>query len=221
MRLILSSLFIKSPFEKLQEHADKVKKCAQLFNEATICHIDEKCKDFDMLTEEVAHLESEADAIKRNIRNHLPRGILMPVDKFQFMQYLKEQDNVLDEVEEALFWLSFRPRSISDEVSADILHLVRAVIPTIEKLPDLVALGSQFFKHRTDDLRTKMKSIVRHIRQDEREADVLERDIKYKIFSTIKEALDVYHLVTLVDHIGHIADHAQNASDRMRTMIAK
>jgi len=221
MRLILSSLFIRSPFENLQEHAGKVKKCAQLFKEATVCHIDEKCKDFDMLTEEVAHLESEADAIKRNIRNHLPRGILMPVDKFQFMQYLKEQDNVLDEVEEALFWLSFRPRSIPDEVSADILHLVTAVIPTIEKLPDLVALGAQFFRHRTDDLRTKMKSIVRHIRQDEREADVLERDIKYKVFSTIKEALDVYHLVTLVDHIGHIADHAQNASDRMRTMIAK
>jgi predicted phosphate transport protein (TIGR00153 family) len=221
MRLILSSLFIKSPFENLQRHADKVKKCAQLFKEATVCHIDEKCKDFDMLTEEVAHLESEADAIKRNIRNHLPRGILMPVDKFQFMQYLREQDNVLDEVEEALFWLSFRPRSIPDEVSADILHLVTTVIPCIEKLPDLVALATQFFRHGTEDLRTKMKSIVRDIRQDEREADVLERDIKYKVFSTIKEALDVYHLVQLVEHIGSIADHAQNASDRMRTMIAK
>lgn len=221
MRLLLSSLFIKSPFENLQRHADKVKRCAQLFKEATICHIDEKCKDFDMLTEEVAHLESEADAIKRNIRNHLPRGILMPVDKFQFMQYLREQDNVLDEVEEALFWLSFRPRSIPDEVSADILHLVAAVTPAIEKLPDLVALATQFFRHGTNDLRIKMKSIVRDIRQNEREADVLERDLKYKIFSTVKEALDVYHVVRLVDHIGRIADHAQNASDRMRTMIAK
>jgi predicted phosphate transport protein (TIGR00153 family) len=221
MRLILSSLFIKSPFENLQRHADKVKKCAQLFKEATVCHIDEKCKDFDMLTEEVAHLESEADAVKRNIRNHLPRGILMPVDKFQFMQYLREQDNVLDEVEEALFWLSFRPRSIPDEVSADILHLVTTVIPCIEKLPDLVALAIQFFRHGSEDLRTRMKSIVRDIRQDEREADVLERDIKYKVFSTINEALDVYHLVQLVEHIGNIADHAQNASDRMRTMIAK
>ena len=221
MRLLLSSLFIKSPFENLQRHADKVKRCAQLFREATICHIDEKCKDFDMLTEEVAHLESEADAIKRNIRNHLPRGILMPVDKFQFMQYLKEQDNVLDEVEEALFWLSFRPRSIPPEVSNDILHLVTAVIPTIEKLPDLVSLATQFFKHDSKDLRIKMKSIVRDIRQNEREADVLERDLKYKIFSTIKEALTVYHLVQLVEHIGSIADHAQNASDRMRTMIAK
>ena len=218
---MLSSLFIKSPFENLQRHADKVKQCAQLFKEATKCHIDEKCRDFDMLTEEVAHLESEADAIKRNIRNHLPRGILMPVDKFQFLQYLKEQDNVLDEVEEALFWLSFRPRSIPDEVSSDLLHLVTAVIPPIEKLPELVSLATQFFRHGSDDLRTRMKSLVRDIRQNEREADVLERDLKYKIFSSIKEALTAYHLVQLVTHIGNIADHAQNASDRMRTMIAK
>ena len=98
MRLMLSSLFYKSPFENLQKHADKVKECAHLFKEATVCHIGEECKKFDILTERVARLESEADAIKRNIRNHLPRGIFMPVDKFQFVDYHSEQDKVLDEV---------------------------------------------------------------------------------------------------------------------------
>lgn len=221
MPLVFSSLFVKSPFENLQRHADKARECAQLFKEATVCHIGEECKEFDMLTEEVAKLESEADAIKRNIRNHLPRGILMPVDKFQFMQYLREQDKVLDEVEESLFWLSFRPRSIPEEVSSDILYLVNAVIPPIERLPDLVALATTFFRHRTDEIRTQMKRIVRDIRHYEREADVLERELKYKIFASIKDALMVFHLIRLVDHIGSIADHAQNASDRMRTMIAK
>ncbi|MBW1798246.1 MAG: DUF47 family protein, partial [Deltaproteobacteria bacterium] len=79
MRLLLSSLFHESPFEGLQKHADKVKECAQLFKDAAVCHIDAKCTEFDDLTDQVARLESEADAIKRNIRNHLPRGILMPV----------------------------------------------------------------------------------------------------------------------------------------------
>ncbi len=221
MRLVLSSLFYKSPFEKLQKHADKAKECAQLFKDATVCHIDEECKDFDLLTEQVARLESEADAIKRNIRNHLPRGILMPVDKFQFLHYLREQDKVLDEVEEALFWLSFRPRSIPDEVAADIQHLVEAVVPPIERLSELVALATKYFRSRTEEQREKMKSLIRDIRQDEREADHLERELKYKIFSTINDALIVYHLIHLVEIVGNIADHAQNASDRMRAMIAK
>ena len=221
MRLVLSSLFYKSPFEKLQKHADKAKECAQLFKDATVCHIDEECKDFDLLTEQVARLESEADAIKRNIRNHLPRGILMPVDKFQFLHYLREQDKVLDEVEEALFWLSFRPRSMPDEVAADIQHLVEAVVPPIERLSELVALATKYFRSRTEELREKMKSLIRDIRQYEREADHLERELKYKIFSTINDALIVYHLIHLVEIVGNIADHAENASDRMRAMIAK
>ena len=51
--------------------------------------------------------------------------------------------------------------------------------------------------------------------------NVLERELKYKIFASIKDALVVFHLIRFVDHIGSIADHAQNASDRMRTMIAR
>ncbi|MBW2080223.1 MAG: TIGR00153 family protein [Deltaproteobacteria bacterium] len=221
MRLLISSLFFKSPFEDLQKHADKIKECAHLFREAVVCNMGQECKRFDLLTEQVARMESEADNIKRNIRNHLPRGILMPVDKFQFFQYLREQDKVMDEVEEALFWLSFRPEGIPTELATDIHHLVEAVIQPIEKLPVLVTLATDYFKSKSTEQRNKMKSLIRDIRQHEREADHLERELKFKIFTTIKDALVVYHLVRLVEHIGDIADHAQNASDRMRAMIAE
>jgi predicted phosphate transport protein (TIGR00153 family) len=221
MRLLISSLFYRSPFENLQRHADKVKECAELFKEATVCHIGEECKEIDLLTDQVARLESEADAIKRNIRNHLPRGILMPVDKFQFMSYLREQDKVVDALEEALFWLSFRPRGMPEELSAEILHLVEAVMKATEKLPELVSLATDYFKSRSNKQRTKIKSLIGDIRQHEREADLLERELKFNIFGKIKDALVVFHLVRLVEIVGTIADHAQNASDRMRAMIAR
>ena len=221
MRLLLRSLFHESPFENLQRHADKIRECAQLFREAAICHINEQCKDFDDLTDQVARIESEADAIKRNIRNHLPRGILMPVDKFQFLQYLREQDKVLDEVEEALYWLSFRPKGIPKEVAIDFQELVQAVIPPIEKLPALVNMATDFFKSRSERQRTKMKSLIHDIRQHEKEADLLEQELKGKIFKEVKEPIGVFHMVRLIEIVGNIADHAQNASDRMRAMIAK
>lgn len=221
MRWLLNSLFYKSPFDGLQKHANMVKECSQLLKEATICHIGEDCKKFDLLTEQVARLETEADAVKRNIRNHLPRGILMPVDKFQFLQYLGEQDKVLDEVEEALFWLSFRPRGIPEEVARDIQHMTEAVVPPIEKLADLVSLANDYFKKRTEKSRNKLKTLIREIRQHEKEADFLERELKFKIFSSIKDPLVVFHLIHLVEIVGNIADHAENAADRMRAMIAR
>ena len=174
-----------------------------------------------MLTEKVSLLENQADDIKRNLRNHLPRGILMPVDKFQFLWYLREQDKVLDEVEESLFWLSFRPQSIPAEMSADILRLIDAVIPPIEMLSELVSLANKYFKSRSRETRDEMKALIRKIRKYEGKADDIERELKYKFFSMLKDPLAVFHLVRLVEIIGTIADHAQNASDRMRAMIAR
>jgi len=221
MRLLLNSLFYKNPFEHLQKHADKVKECAQLFKEAAVCHVEEQCTEFDDLTDQVARLESEADAIKRNIRNHLPRGILMPVDKFQFFQYLREQDKVVDAVEESLLWLSLRPKGVPNAVAEDFLHLVQSVIPPIERLPELVVMATDFFRSKSEQQRSKMKSLIHDIHQQETEVDFLERELKLRIFSEIKDALVVFHMVRLIEIVGNIADHAENASGRMRAMIAR
>ncbi|MBW1667931.1 MAG: TIGR00153 family protein [Deltaproteobacteria bacterium] len=221
MRTTFMYLFYKSPFENLKRHADKVSECARMFSKAVDCHLDKKCEEFDNLTDEVARLESEADAIKRNIRGHMPRGILMPVDKFQFFMYLREQDKVLDSVEESLYWLSYRPQGVEDEIGEDLEFLVSKVVPTIEKLSPLVDMAMRFFKGRYKEERVRIKSLIRDIRQQEHEADHLERELIHKIFTTIKDPLQVFFLVRLVETIGSIADHAQNASDMMRAMIAE
>ena len=75
MRFSFFSLFHESPFQKLKNHADKVKECAWMFKRAAECYVQQDCEEFDQLTEEVAKLESQADWLKRNLRNHLPRGL--------------------------------------------------------------------------------------------------------------------------------------------------
>jgi len=221
MRTNFMSLFYKSPFENLKRHADKVSECARLFSEAVKCHLDQKCSIFDDLTDKVAVLESEADAIKRNIRGHLPKGILMPVDKFQFFMYLREQDKVLDAVEESLYWLSYRPEGLQSAIKEDLLFLVQKILPAIEALSPLVDKASVFFKSSSDEIRQEIKAIIRDIRQYEHEADHLERELIHKIFTESEDALKTFHMIRLVETIGSIADHAQNASDMMRAMIAE
>src|SRR5210317_1923039 len=100
MRIPFISMFMTSPFEGLLEHAEKVKECAWAFQQAIECHITDQCETFKEFRLTVDVLESEADAIKRRIRDHLPKGTLMPVDKFQLLRYLREQDKVLEAVEE-------------------------------------------------------------------------------------------------------------------------
>ena len=222
MRFSFFSLFYESPFQKLKNHAEKVKECAWMFKRAAECYVQQDCEEFDKLTEDVAKLESQADWLKRNLRNHLPRGLLMPVDKFILLDCLREQDHVLDDVEEALYWLSFKPMGgIPEELVGDFLELIDAVIPAIERLPDMADQAIVYFREKTEENRDKLKSIIRDIHQAEKEADHLEHELKKKAFAVLKDPVDLFHVVRVVEIIGNIGDDAQNASDRMRTMIAR
>ena len=139
MRIPFLSLFVTSPFDGLHEHAEKVKECAWAFQQAVECHFTKNCKAFEQFREDVNTLESQADAIKRRIRGHIPKGTLLPVDKFQMFRYLREQDQVLDAVEDALEWLAYRSQhKIPIILEKDIFKLVDAVIDPIEILIQMV-----------------------------------------------------------------------------------
>ena len=222
MRIPFISMFMTSPFDGLQEHAEKVKECAWAFQQAVECHISKQCKTFEELRQEIVAMESEADAIKRRIRGHIPKGTMMPVDKFQVYRYLKEQDSVLDAVEDALDWLSYRPSAgIPKAIEKDVLLLVDAVIDPIEELSRMVEEARIYFKNFSDKQRVVVKEIIRTLRHQEHEADKLEDEIKMKVFSLEVDAVTVFHMVRLAETIGSIADHAQNAGDWMRAMIAR
>jgi predicted phosphate transport protein (TIGR00153 family) len=215
-------MFIKSPFEGIQEHAEKVKECAGVFQKAIECIIEDRCEDFEHFRKDIDNLETEADAIKRRIRGHLPKGTMLAVDKFQLFRYLREQDKVLDAVEEGLDWLSFRSAAgIPEVLEKDFMLLVEAVMDPIEELSKMVAEARKYFSSFSESQRRLVKDMIRTLRQHEHEADKLEDAVKEKIFNTIDDAVAVFHLIRLAEIIGSIADHAENAGDMMRAMVAK
>jgi len=222
MRIPFLSMFMTSPFEGLQEHAEKVKECAWTFQQAMECFVSDQCKRFEELREEIIKMESEADAIKRRIRGHIPVGTVMPVDKFQLFQYLREQDNVLDSVEDVLDWLSYRmDPGIPEDLKKDFLLLVDSVIDPIDELSKMVKEARLYFKNYSDKQRIVVKDIIRKLRRQEHEADKVEDVIKQKALSLQTDPVTVFHMVRLAETIGSIADHAENAGDMMRAMISK
>ena len=222
MRIPFLSLFMTSPFEGLQEHAEKVKECAWAFQQAIECHIADQCENFEEFRLEVDKLESEADSIKRRIRGHLPKGTLMPVDKFQLFRYLREQDKVLDAVEEALDWLSFRSEpGIPEALEKDFFLLVDAVMDPVEEMCRLVLETRKYFRSYSEKQRKIIMDIVHTLRRQEHDADKVEDAIKEKLLNMQIEAITVFHMIRLAETIGSIADHAENAGDMVRAMIAR
>jgi len=222
MRLPFFSMFMTSPFEGLQEHAEKVKECGWAFQQAIECHLSEKCKTFEEFRQEVIQLETEADVIKRRIRGHLPKGTLMPVYNFLLFRYLREQDQVIDAVEDALDWISFRSEpGIPPELEKEFVILADAVIDPIEELSKMVAEARKYFRNYSEDQRVIIKNIIHTLRQQEHEADKAEDMVKQKVLNMDIDAVTVFHMVRLAEIIGSIADHAENAGDMMRAMVSR
>jgi len=222
MRIPLVSLFTTSPFEGLQEHAEKVKECAWAFQEAMECHMSDRCTTFDNHKGSVDVIERQADAIKRRIRGHLPKGTMLPVDKFQLFRYLREQDSVLDSMKDVLSWIAYREsQGIPPVLHKEFARLVDSVIDPIETLDDMVKEARKYFTSFSEKQRMVVKEIIRNLRQKEHDSDQVEHALKQKIFNVDMDPVSVFHAVMLAEKIGNIADHAENAGDMMRAMIAR
>ncbi len=222
MRIPFLSMFIKSPLDDLQEHAEKVKECSWAFHQAVECYASIRCDTFEELRQEVSRFENEADAIKRRIRGHLPIGVMLPVEKFEIFRYLREQDSVLDSIKEATNWLSYRPEAgIPKYAEKDFFMLIDAVIEPIEALTVMIAEARIYFKNFSEKQRRKVKEIITNLRQLEHEADKLEYTLTKKIFKYEKDPITALHLIKLVEVIGNTADHAENTADMMRAMLAR
>ncbi len=222
MRLPFLSLFITSPFEGLQEHAQKVKECTYAFRKAIECYISGNRKDFKKFRQEIITIENEADKIKRRIRGHIPRWTIMNVDKFQLFRYLKEQDNVIDAVEDVLEWISYRhEKRIPEGLQQSLFDLVGSVIVAIEELPAMILETKKYFKNYSNEQRNIVKKIIRGIRAKEHEADKKEDSFKRKTFEISIDSTTLFYCIKLAEIIGSIADHAENASDMTRAMLAR
>ena len=222
MRFGLFSLFRESPFTKLEEHAEKVQEGGELFQKAIKCYLDSDCVEFEELHLKVTALESEADRIKQNIRAHLPKGILLPVDKFQFLWYLREADRVMDAMQDALHWLSYRTTRVPEPLVDDLLLMVDKAVEVIDEFRPMVEGAVQYFHSFSRKERDRVKDVIRDLRQKEFESDQIERKLKSDVFTlTVADPATTFHLIRLIEYIGEISNHAENAGDMMRAMIAK
>ncbi len=128
----------KSPFGQLLEHMEKIKECTDILGKGLIKYFKGDYKGFSDLAKKVSEIEHEADKIKRNLRNHLPTSLFMPVDKGKFMWALREQDKILDHAENLVKMLDMRHTKIPKEMQDVFIDHVKLVMKTVNAMQDAV-----------------------------------------------------------------------------------
>ncbi len=222
MRTALMNLFRQSPFEGLKKHAQLIRDVAPVFRDAFNAYMLDNSVEFETCHNKVTIIEDQGDRIKRNIRGHLPRGILLPMDKFKLLWYLREQDKVLDAAQDTLHWLSYRKTLIPEVFGGDLLFMVEKITEVQESVYPLVETAELYFQSFSEKERTNVKMKIRNIRELEFQSDQVERSLLSDILSyPFENATSAYHLSELVRLMGGVSNHAENAGDMMRAMIAR
>jgi len=215
----------RSPFEGLNKHSEKIDECVKALKKCVYAFVDgdhEKARKYAVLVSEIEH---EADQIKANTRNHLPKFVFLSVSKSDLLHMLKESDSILDYAEDVAVLIAMR----ETEVPPDIRKCIKKVMDKVDKsvkahqkvMASMNTLVEVSFGGKERD---KVKRYIKEIHKYEHESDVVERQVSQILFNTPADVLDpisVVHLLKIIDRLGMVANKAENAGDRVRAMLAK
>lgn len=220
----IAALFGKSPFGPIQDHMDVVRECA-----------DEMPALFEALLagdreavlarkERIFELEHQADEIKHQLRSHLPRSLFLPVDRRDLLDLLSNQDSIADTVQDVAALIVLRgmevPEFLRDPLPPFVHRVVDAVHKCHEVIRELSELLESGFRGAEGE---RCEEIIRELSVIETDTDDEGFRLVGLLFSHEEELkpLRVVYWQRLIHMVGNVADHAENAGDRLRLLMAR
>jgi predicted phosphate transport protein (TIGR00153 family) len=204
IRQPVADIIRRSPFKALETHHKKVNQCIKALDLAIKYYVNE-------------------DYSKADTQIKLPKFIFMPIDRADFLMLLREQDAVLDYAEDVAVLLDMRRTVVPKKIRKDFIAHTEKVVETVLALEravhDFVEMMEASLGPKN---REKLKSTIHKIHRKEWEADQIEFKISKYLFNMEGEdPIGIIHLLKVVERTAQIANHAENAADRLRAMIAK
>lgn len=219
---IISKLFGKSPFEPLYQHMMKVKECVDLVRPLMDAFLNGEEKKLKEMAAKIFKAEHDADMVKKDIRNNLPKSLFLPVARGDLLSFLKEQDNIADSAEDLAVLLTMRKTAVPEELKLELKDFVEKVIETYEVAmivsSEIKVLAETSFGGVEA---RKVMELIENLKLKEWEADKAQMEAAKKMFSIEKklDPVSVMMWMHIFNELGTLANHAENAGDRMRMML--
>ena len=219
----IAKLFGRPPFGPLQEHMRKVRECCEKVPE-----LFEVVKegDFERLRElqrEISRLEWEADEIKNDVREPLPRSIFMPVDRADILDVLSAQDAVSDCAEDVADLLTLRPLPFLESFNPEFevfldqvivcCRLGAAITEEMDKLVEASFGGPEA---------AKVLEMVNELCEEEYKSDRLHRAFIRKLFiiEDQTDPISVMMWYQVSEKVANLANYSERMANRVRLLLA-
>ncbi len=220
--LTILSLFGRSPFAPLQSHMEIVSRCVHRL--PPLFKALEK-KDYaliEQIAEEVSELEHHADLIKIDIRNHLPKSLILPIDRGNLLEILALQDHIADKAEDTAVLSALRPPELLPAFREEFNNFLHKNIETFNGAQRIIKELHELVESSFGGIEAqKVKAMVNEVAYQEHEVDVIQRRLLKNLFQAENQLTFVtfYQWQKLFENVGSISNLSENLAYRVRMTL--
>ena len=205
----ISSIFAKSPFKPLRDHMDKVVESVIPLNDFFEALFQQDYSKLEKIQQQVIQAENEADSIKNEVRNNLPRNIFMPINRRDLLEMLDMQDSIADVAQDIVILLNIRKMKLPEELRQDVIQFVKKSQDVCylawglsQEFGDVIESG--FGRHEIK----KLLAMIDNVSIAETEADNLEDALVRRLYEVEEKmnSVDAIFWYKIFELIGDLAD---------------
>jgi hypothetical protein len=219
------TVFGRSPFKALAQHMNKCVETAAKVPELIAALKAENHERVKEIAKEVMALEHEADEIKNELRDNLPRSLFLPIDRRDFRHLLSAQDEIADRVEDLVVVATLKPDfSVPpalveelDRVTGHVIECINGAHRIGDELDELLEAGFG------GPEAVRVFEMIQKVGELEHQAD--KRQYKFsQALVSISDDLKPVELILwteFIKNLGRIANAAERYSKQLRNVLAK
>ncbi len=218
----IAKVFGRSPFVPLQMHMEKVAECVNIIPKILSAYRREDSDTVESLAKQISRLEHAADLIKHDIRNSLPRGVFMPVDRANLLRILSVQDSVANRAENIAVLLTFKQANTFKGFDAAFDNLVTNSLEAftltrdiIDQLDELLETGFGGVEANT------VRELVDKVAHKEYETDVVQRELLRDMLAHEHSISygDFFLWTSIIRQVARLADRCEQLATAVRMTL--
>lgn len=218
----IMNLFGRSPFMPLQLHMDKVACCVHMLPELFQIIQREDQAALQQITEKISELEHQADLAKNDIRNHLPKGLFLAIDRSHLLDILSLQDSIADAAEDVAVLVTLKPIVMPVRFQNDFTVFLDKTIAAFDGVHLIIKEMHELLESSFGGVEAlKVRSMVDDVAFKEHEVDLIQRKLLKVLFQSENEmsysTFDLWQRI--FEALGAISNLSENVANKVRMTL--
>lgn len=219
----IDKLVGRSPIGPMQEHMNSAVECAREIVPLVEAMASGDLEAIRRCRNVIDELEHKADEIKNEIRDHLPRRLMLAIERRDMLEILDSQDSMADVTQDIAELADQRGMHLPADLVAPMKALAKRVVAACEQagriINELDELVETDFTGRET---VRVEAMISELGRIETETDQLQ-DRACRVIFGMEDELGVstvyWHQIVL--WVADVADYAERVGNRLRLLIAQ